>query len=294
MAKRIIHVVGLQKSGTSLLVRLLENSGHACFLDGAGKTEGGIDWGQRPSFSPTAWPAGTIYQRTDGEMGHQIDAADATPDICRAMRKQAAEKLTAVPTAFGISKVPYDMVRLPWVRAVLPELFIVGIVRHPGPNVYSLWKRFQPDTGTRPPEDDWWGVKPAHWRELIRDDKVAQIAHQWCRTNLRMWQDRAMLDSFITYDELCAAPATAISSLLSQAARSPVDVAFEHDALPSCDNEYRRGGRLVPRRREWVASNDLVLSELQEKQLPPFTSEQMAVVESLCKDATRVMGIDTK
>jgi hypothetical protein len=145
--RRLIHVVGLQKSGTSLLVRLLENSGHARFLDGKGKTEGGIDWGHRPSFSPAAWPAGTIYQRSNGENGHEIGAEDATRDICEAVRTSTAEKLNSVPTQFGVSKIPYDMVRLPWVRAVLPDLFIVGIVRRPVPNVYSLWKRFQPNSG---------------------------------------------------------------------------------------------------------------------------------------------------
>ncbi len=37
MAERTIHIVGLQKSGTSLLVHLLENTHQAQFLDGRGK-----------------------------------------------------------------------------------------------------------------------------------------------------------------------------------------------------------------------------------------------------------------
>ena len=293
MTKRIIHVVGLQKSGTSLLVRLLENSGYAQFLDGKGKTEGGIDWGHRPAFSPVDWPAGTIYQRSKGEMGHDIGAEDATADVCDAVRKRTAERLASVPTEFGISKVPYDMVRLPWVRAVLPDLFIVGIVRRPVPNVYSLWKRFQPDSGTSPPEEGWWGVKPAHWRELVRKDKVAQISHQWEQTNRKMWRDRKTLDHLITYDRLCADPAGVISAILTDARRAPVSAIFGHDALPSCDEEYTRGCRLLPRRREWVVSNCLVLSEPTEKELDPFTEEQVETVEAICENIAQTMGLWT-
>ena len=91
--KRIIHVAGLQKSGTSLLVRLLENTGMAEFLGGRGKTEGGIDWGNRPSFAPTAFPAGVIYQRNSGAEGHEIGAGDATPDAVEYVRRDAEPDL---------------------------------------------------------------------------------------------------------------------------------------------------------------------------------------------------------
>jgi len=291
MPQRIIHVVGLQKSGTSLLVRLLENSGHAQFLDGRGKTEGGIDWGNRPSFSPTGWPAGTIYQRSNGNNGHEIGAEDATPDICTAVRKQVTEKLRAVPTHYGISKTPYDTVRLPWVRAVLPDLFIVGIVRRPAPNVYSLWKRFQGGAETRPPEDGWWGVKPRNWRRLVSEDKVAQIAWQWDQVNQKMWDDRTCLDMVITYDELCSSPADVVASVLSKAGAHPLDVALNHDALPSCDEEYVYGGRLLPRRQEWAATNDLVLSQSDEPELAPFTADQIRAIEHTCSETARMLGV---
>lgn len=294
MKKRIIHIVGLQKSGTSLLVRLLENSGHAQFLDGKGKTEGGIDWGNRPSFSPTAWPAGAIYQRSGGANGHQIDSEDATLDICEAVRKQTADSLDACQKPIGISKIPYDMVRIPFVRAVLPDLFIVGIVRRAVPNVFSLWKRFQPNSGTSPPEEGWWGVKPRNWRDLVYGDKIMQIAHQWDQTNQKMWRDRELLDHIVTYDALCSDPNGTVKSILSEATGDAVSVASQYDALPSCDAEYLQGGRLLPRRREWVESNDLRLKESGAKELDPFTIDQIQTVENICKDTAERIGLATE
>ena len=104
--KRIIHVAGLQKSGTSLLVRLLENTGMAEFLGGRGKTEGGIDWGNRPSFTPTAFPAGVIYQRNSGNEGHEIGAADATPDTVEYVRRNVETRLGSLPTEIGDQQMP--------------------------------------------------------------------------------------------------------------------------------------------------------------------------------------------
>jgi hypothetical protein len=292
--KRIIHVVGLQKSGTSLLVRLLENSGHAQFLDGSGRTEGGIDWGNRPSFSPTAWPAGTIYQRSNGDNGHEIEAKEATADVCESIRGQLAAKSDAISTRFGISKIPYDMVRLPWVRGILPDLFIVGIIRRPVPNAFSLWKQFQPSSGTNPPEEGWWGVKPRGWRSLVSVDKVVQVAMQWDRTNLKMWEDRECLDRVVTYDELCARPAEIVTSILCDAAGGPVNCTFRHDALPSCDQEYVSGGRVLPRRRDWITSNDLVLQELEIRDVDPFSAHQIQVVEQVCNDTAQSLGVECR
>jgi hypothetical protein len=291
--KRIIHVVGLQKSGTSLLVRLLENSGHAQFLDGKGKTEGGI-LGHRPSFSPTDWPMGTIYQRSGGAHGHEIGEEDATEEIRTAMREKAARKLAGVPTPLGLSKIPYNMVRLPFVRAVLPDMFIVGVVRRPVANVYSLLKRFQPDAGTSPPEEGWWGVKPSGWRDLVSEDKVWQIARQWDRTNRKMWDDRACLDCVVQYDRLCADPNALVASILSGALGAAVQVGMEHDALRSCDDEYPRGGRLLPRRRDWADSNQLQLSEPSSPELAPFTADQIRTVEDVCRETALAMGLDNE
>ena len=201
--KRIIHVAGLQKSGTSLLVRLLENTGMAEFLGGRGRTEGGIDWGNRPSFTPTAFPAGVVYQRNSGDEGHEIGAVDATPDTVEYVRRDVETSLDSLPTGLGISKCPYSTVRLPWIKAILPGMFVVAVVRKPFSNTFSLLKRFRHVDGSRGPEDGWWGVKPCGWREMVSSDKITQIANQWNAVNSKLWQDRRLADRFVRYDILC-------------------------------------------------------------------------------------------
>lgn len=266
-------------------------------MSGKGKTEGGIRWNRPLAFSPVSWPDGLIYARTHGDAGHEISSGDAIPEDrykIRDIHDEAIRTLDSLPTPLGISKDPYMTVALPWVRAVIPELYIVGIVRRPVPNAFSLWKRFQPESGTSSPEEGWWGVKPAGWRELVSDDKVSQIAHQWDRVNRKMVEDQACLDELITYDDLCSSPGEVVKSILSKATGKSVVVDFDFDKLPSCDDEYRRGAQLLPRRREWAQSNDLVLPEIRNIEIEPFDEKQTATVESICSETAGLFNIDCK
>lgn len=64
---------------TSLLTRLLENTGVAQFLNGKGRTEGGIPWRQQPSFSPTKYPAGSIYRRLRPKRAYWAETNELLP-----------------------------------------------------------------------------------------------------------------------------------------------------------------------------------------------------------------------
>jgi hypothetical protein len=66
------------------------------------------------------------------------------------------------------NKNPYNAVRVPWLKCLFPESFIVAMVRQPVANVFSLTKRFVPQQRGLPPEEGWWGVKPAGWRAMVR------------------------------------------------------------------------------------------------------------------------------
>ena len=73
---RLILIAGLQKSGTSLLLRLLVE--HTSMAENPfDGIEGHAFWGNVPSHAPREFPAGTIYARHNGDAGHEISASDA-------------------------------------------------------------------------------------------------------------------------------------------------------------------------------------------------------------------------
>ena len=290
--RRIIHILGIQKSGTSLLTRLLENTGAAQFLDGKGKTEGGIPWGQKPSFSPTAFPAGTIYQRLGESHGHVIGAEDATEDVVAHIRDAVAAKLQSLPTSIGISKCPYSTVRIPWIRAIIPELYIVAIVRRPVANVFSLLKRHL-DHSSRGPEEGWWGVKPLGWRDMVSSDLVDQIARQWSAVNLKLWKDRGLVDAFVTYDHLCSRPAHVIRAILAGVGQEGIPLE-DVPTLRSCDGEFRSGSGLRPKRTYWAETNQLELPDNEPIEIPPLAAEKVTAVEKICADTAAKLRIDIK
>ena len=289
--KRIIHVAGLQKSGTSLLVRLLENTGMAEFLGGRGRTEGGIDWGNRPSFTPVAFPAGVVYQRSSGDEGHEIGAVDATPDTVEYVRRDVETSLNSLPTELGISKCPYSTVRLPWIKAILPGMFVVAVVRKPVSNAFSLLKRFRRLDGSRGPEDGWWGVKPRGWREMVSSDKIAQVANQWNAVNSKLWRDRRLVDRFVRYDILCRYPRETLEGLLGGALEEKVTLEREFPGLRDFDDEYLRGSGLEPKRQKWIDSNELVLSQDDDLEIGPLSSNEIDTVRQICESTSRNLGL---
>src|SRR5262245_18734144 len=75
---RLILIVGLQKSGTTLLARLIQDAAGFPRLFGP---EGDDFWGNVPPFSPTAFPAGLLYQSHGGWRGHELCADEASADV---------------------------------------------------------------------------------------------------------------------------------------------------------------------------------------------------------------------
>src|SRR5688572_27383459 len=134
-----LFIVGLQKSGTTLLTRLLLETG---VVEKPFRAEGDEFWGNTPPFAPVGSPAGVVYQRTGGERGHVMEASDATAEVVQTMRERFDALSVQAPII--LNKSPYNTVRLPWLRAVFPESVIVAMVRAPAANVFSLCKKFHP------------------------------------------------------------------------------------------------------------------------------------------------------
>jgi hypothetical protein len=283
----VVLVVGLQKSGTSLLMRLL--LGLDEFTNPL-RWEGKEYWGDEPPFSPSAFPAGSFYQRDGGERGHELGAAEATPEVVEHLR---SELPTGERRAL-VLKNPYNTVRVPWLRAVFPEAYIVGIVRRPLPNVFSLLKKHADNEHVhRTPEEGWWGVKPAGWRELADEEKLVQAARQWEAVNRKLWTDRAQVDQLVLYHELCADPAAAVGAITRAVLGHEVDA--ELPELAALDDEHERGGLLESANRVFkrTKSLDLAGAERAGERLEPLDQAQRETVVEICGGLAAELGLDS-
>ncbi len=283
-----VLVVGLQKSGTSLLLRLLSDT--RSFRNPV-RFEGKELWGDDPPFAPKAFPAGTFYQRDGGERGHELGADEATDDVIAHLRGTLDE--AARPGKALVLKNPYNTVRVPWLRAALPEASIVAVVRRPLPNVFSLMKKHVENPHThRGPQEGWWGVKPAGWRELRSDDRVLQAARQWERVNAKLWSDRAQIDLVVPYHELTRDPASFVGRI-GEMALGERPKGKSIPALEALDDEHERGGPLESANRVYgrTGSLDLGGAERGQAWLEPFSAGERSRVLEVCGPLAGEMGL---
>jgi len=278
MKRRWLLIVGLQKSGTTLLSRLLQQHG----FRNPFRTEGNDFWGNEPPFAPTAHPAGTIYQASRGEAGHEIDAEHADPATGRLLRERL--RVLSPGEELILNKNPYNSVRLPWLRALFPEAVIVGIVRRPLANVFSLAKKYQDhDQRGLPPDEGWWGVKPRGWREMRSDDVPVQCARQWSAVNRRMLEGADLLDTLLQYHDLCARPAEIVAELTRLCSGAPVPVP-SIAPLRCFDDEVERGSRLRSKNRYYRERGDLETPADEPVEFPAFGTATAAAVRAACAE----------
>jgi hypothetical protein len=283
----VVLVVGLQKSGTSLLLRLL--SGTKAFRNPV-KFEGKELWGDDPPFAPQAFPAGTFYQRDGGRRGHELGATDATGEVVSHLREALAA--ASKPGKALVLKNPYNTVRVPWLRAALPEAQIVAVVRRPLPNVFSLVKKHAENPHVhRGPEEGWWGVKPAGWQELADEDKIVQAARQWEAVNAKLWADRDQVDRIVAYHELCADPVAFVTEIALTSVGNVPEMDFP--ALSAQDDEYERGGALESANKVFkrTGSLDLAGAERADERLAPFSEAQREAVAEICAGTASRLGL---
>lgn len=274
--KGLVVIVGLQKSGTSLLIRLLEQVGLA---RNPFRGEGAEFWGDVPPINPVAFPAGALYQAHEGRRGHELDDADATPDVVEHLRRGVREA-RRTPGEVLVTKNPYNSVRVAWVRAALPRATIVAVVRAAVPNAYSLAKKYVPhEQRGRPPEQGWWGVKPAGWERLVGEDKLVQSARQWVAVNDRLFEAPDQLDVVIDYARLCAEPAQAVAAVAAAVEVEGPDAVLP--ALRCHDGEYRTGSRLRSKNRYYRERGDLETPASEPIEFPALSDEEVAAVERI-------------
>lgn len=278
---RLLLVVGLQKSGTTPLARLLAATGAVA---SPFRGEGDAWWGNEPPFSPTAFPAGSVYLRERGDAGHEIGAADAT-DAVRAHLLSGLPAGEALPV---LNKNPYNTVRLPWLRALFPDATIVAMVRRPVANVYSLAKKFVPHEGRGlEPEEGWWGVKPRGWRGLVGSDPLAQCARQWSAVNAVLARDRGAADLVVAYHRLCADPESVLRAVLSRCAGRPYTAPIDAAPIRCFDDEFARGSRARSKNRYFGESRSLATPADEPAEVAPLAEEDVHRIDAACAETAR-------
>lgn len=278
MPKPLILIVGVQKSGTTLLMRLLEQTG-ACISPFP--HEGDEFWGNVPPFEPQAFPVGTIYQRSAGADGHEIGLDDATDEVRRTLHDRLAAAPVSRPVI--VNKSPYNTVRLPWIRAVFPKAFVVSLVRAPEANVYSLMKKHIPHPGRgHAPTDGWWGVKPRGWRQLVDPDKTVQCSRQWNAVNQILLRDAGCVDLFLGYRQLCENPNVWVTRILNQATGGAAEVKAALSPVRCFDHEYAQGSRLKSKNRSFRATGSLMVAADEPIEIAALNDTQVAVIQAVC------------
>ncbi len=276
MTKPLI-IVGLQKSGTSLLKKILASSDQLLNLFEA---EGNGLWGQVPPFSPEGHPAGRLYQHHQGQCGHVLTAADYQVADGELVRDRLAAQLAKHPSkAFWLHKNPYLTVRLSWLKQVFPDAVVLACVRKPLPNVYSLLKRYCHSLHGHQPEHGWWGVKPQHWQSLVSDDPLTTAAQQWRWVNQQLLQDRAHVDCFIPYHKLCSEPQQVLAQINQV---TGTELACSLPEISCMDDQWQTGGSAV-------SANQADTNQHPELLMPPLSQEQIHTVEKHCQQGWQYM-----
>lgn len=278
-------IIGVQKSGTTLLNRLVQDHGVARTVF---QTEGNDFWGNEPPFEPTAAPIGALVQRSGGDGGHQLGADLATEDV----RKLLLARLAALDNGADpiVNKNPYLTVSAPFVRALFPSAVIVAMVRDPVANAYSLAKKHVPHKGRGlAPAEGWWGVKPAGWRALVEDDKRLQSARQWDAVNRQLLRDRTAIDRVISYRQLCEDPSEVLRDLhmrLHGTKMPTKDIA----PLECLDHEHTTGAGLRSKNRYFKELGTLAIPSDEPIEFPAWTDDQADGVRTICAETWEELG----
>jgi hypothetical protein len=271
MPPPVVFIVGLQKSGTTLMTRLLNRTGLVAL---PWNGEGNDFWGNEPPFSPTEHPAGAVFQRHQGELGHEIGADDATPEV----RELLGRRLLALPaadTAFIANKSPYNVVRLPWLRALFPDARIVAMVRRPVSNVFSLLKKHSPSEAiVVGPEEGWWGVKPAGWRSHVDDGVIERCAWQWTAVNRKLHNDRSYVDEVVAYHDLCREPTPIVERVLRRTLPEPLP------PTRCFDDEFERGSEIRSKNRYFLKA----VPEDEPIEMDALGAVEVAAIRRVCAE----------
>lgn len=281
---KLILVVGLQKSGTSLMARLLSHTPIISNPFGIDPSAEGHDFWGNPPMVKNGYPAGAIYERSNGTNGHEIDLEDATPEVSGVLASRLEQLKYSTPII--LNKNPHNVLRIQWLRALFPRAVIVGVVRRSVPCVFSLTKKLMFRSSREPNwKADWWGMRVRGWQDLIREDKILQNALLWRAANQKLLENRDCLDFLVPYHDLCSSPNYWVNKIVDKALNNDmIDVAYNFDSLTCLDDEYLRGAELTSNNDQYKSEQDFKISQAKQIELPALNSGQIEMIQSVTRE----------
>ncbi|HHL31071.1 MAG TPA: sulfotransferase [Oceanospirillales bacterium] len=285
---KLLFIIGMQKSGTSLFNRMLMRQDCLCnpFLP-----EGKFFWGDNPPFTPTDQPCGVLYQKHKGDHGHYLDDTDATDEdrlLLLSRIKQADIKEPIL-----MNKNPYNSVRIKWLKTLFPQGKIIAIYRNPVANIYSLLKRYNKQNQGVGPENGWWGIKPRHWQNMLSDNKISQCIQQWNAVNQEILNNVQLLDMLVNYDDLCSDPNAIIQQSIHAFGSYHLSDRFQN--IKNMNGEYLTGSRLMSKNKELKRQQGFDLSQLQEViEFPALAETAVALIKNKTTDVYRQLKQSSK
>jgi len=255
-----LFIVGLQKSGTTLLNRLLLKLPDV--FQSPFELEGRYFWGDHPPFTPVGKPCGALYQKKLGLSGHALNSKDFSVSDQQNLLSKLNDKTIQAPIL--INKNPYNSVRISWLKKMFPNCRIIAIVRHPASNVFSLLKKHIPhEHRGLGPENGWWGVKPHDWQKINQSNTLTKVSRQYQSVNNCLLSHISKVDLLISYNQLCDNP----SNVITMAAKLfDIDVKPNIEPITCRDFEYKFGSRLLSMNREYSTNSESL--EINEKENP--------------------------
>ena len=252
-----ILLVGCPRSGTTLLYTLLAEHREIAAID----QEGHVLW------------AAYNHPRRHGWSSDALGADDVT----EVERRYVRSTLARFPGgARPLDKTPKNVLRVPYLRALLPEATIVFVIRDGRATAASLlegWRRrrgvsyYLPERlRLRDYEGRAWSyVLPAGWRDLQGSELAAVVTSQYLASSRAARAALTSSDVVVRYEDLVRDPEGVSEDLLHQLNLSPSsEIGEAARALPT----RVRGAITPPRPEKWRSSADDLapyLSQIEEE-----------------------------
>ncbi|MCX7545260.1 sulfotransferase [Marinicella gelatinilytica] len=273
--QQLLFITGFQKSGTSLLNRVLMSQD---FIENPFLPEGKFFWGDEPVGNPTSSPCGELYQKHLTKKGYQLLAEDFEVSHQNLLLKRIEKANVNVPIL--MNKNPNLVVRLPWLKKIFPECKIIVVLREPVANIYSFSKKLYKKKQTN--NDYWWGIKPENWEALISSNSLTQIVSQWKAVFSFLVKYIDCVDLFINYSSFCDSPEKHLLRIANNINLTNVDINIPFEGLTCMDGEYKSGGSLESKnillRRD--KSFEISKSNLTDKTYHPFSDDEVKFINN--------------
>jgi len=270
----ILFVIGVQRSGTTLIMQLLGRALRLCYPDNIaarfwGRPEVGIalsaalreqlggGFRERPlvsDYGVTQSPfepheLGYFWERHfDLSGSHDLSGSLAEHDPAPFQAELAAmEQRGWGPLLFKAVAMGFNAAYL---ARILPTSRFLYITREP---LYVVQSTFQARVRRYGSAEHWWSLRPADYEELQLLPPLEQIVAQVQRSRRAIERELDQIEAArvfrLRYEDLCADPAAALSHVAGwlPAEREP---AYDVPAQLNCGNVARLEAGLLERARE--------------------------------------------